>query len=117
MDPEHVDIDLDAAPGDAPRPTRARRRPRSWWVVAGLAALVIGLPGSTVTPPSPPAGPAGADPLPSAQVSSGALRELDLPRRLPTGDVSGDSSWCVVTQKFGGQVISAAVPCASASPR
>jgi hypothetical protein len=115
MDPEQVDIDLDAAPGDAPR-RRARRRPRSWWVVAGLAVLVVGLPGSTVAP-SGPDGTAGPDPLPSSQVSSGALRELDLPRRLPPGDVSGDSSWCVVTQKFGGQLISAATPCPSAPPR
>ncbi len=106
-----VDIDLDldepARPGRRARPRRSRR---SWWVPAGLAALLVGLPGSAGTPP---VRPVRADPLPSAQVTSGALRDQYVPE-LPPGDVSGDSSWCV----FGGQAGHAViVPCGAAHPR
>jgi hypothetical protein len=108
-DSSRVDIDLDL---DEPvgRRARTRRSRRSWWVLAGLGALVVGLPGSATTTP---VRPVPVDPLPSAQVTSGALRDQYVPE-LPPGDVSGDSSWCVFGQRDGHAVI---VPCGAAHPR
>jgi len=110
-DPSRVDIDLDL---DEPAGPERRSRPRrSWWVLAGLAALVIGLPGSAAAPPPRASAPASADPLPSARVTSGALREQDVPR-LPPGDTSGDSSWCLVGRAEGGHTV--VVPCGKPNP-
>lgn len=109
-DPGDIDIDLDVVGDPSPPAAGARPRRRTGWVLAGVAALLVGLTGSTGQPLRPVAG----ERLPVAHVTSGAVREYDVPR-LPPGDVSGDSAACWMPRREDKVVVM--VPCGTANLR